>query len=139
MNLNEIILDAKVLQITAHAKSCYDRETRKVQVDYDQPQDVRFNALFSTREAAEEFAATFPKSAKFQVQRLDGPDSATRYIVESKAILAADGVNGGRNETGIKRYNSILRNAAKLNVPVEFSAGNAVNAYLSLEDLEAAI
>jgi hypothetical protein len=88
--------------------------------------------------------ALFPKSARLHATSLSrmGTDenggSRTLGYISSTIKLATDGVNGGRNETGIKRLHSILRAAEKAGLVVEYSAA-AGNAYDSLSDLLAAI
>jgi hypothetical protein len=83
-------------------------------------------AYFATPAAAAEFAARFPKSTKLASPTLRGHTLGGmvdgRYvqsgIVKMYVRLRADGVNGGTNETGLKRLATIRRTAAKLGVEI---------------------
>lgn len=77
---------------------------------------------FPTVAAAEEFAAKFPKSCGLRVG--GGCDAdGTRYgVVTTHVNLYADGVNGGVNETGVKRLKRFLRDTPFV---VKMNAGNS--------------
>ncbi len=75
------------------------------------------SAFFPNDEAAEAFEALFPKSVKVkrstfsQSVRENGQYVGTT-ITPTRSVyanLAADGVNGGRNETGIRRVRRALK------------------------------
>ena len=74
-----------------------------------------------------EVAALFPKSVGFG-----------RYG-DMFVKLTSNAVNGGVNETGIRRYRSLVRHAAKLGVEIVWTTGNVRNAYQTQADFEAAI
>lgn len=118
--------------------------------DYTRPTRVELrSANYPTREDAEAFVALFPKSTKFRITFCDTPvtpgvyDGAhTRtWSAVSATVLAADDVNGGINETGVKRYRSTIARAAKAGVAVEWGFGGraAFNAYPTREAFDAAI
>jgi hypothetical protein len=106
-----------------------------------------------TPEEAREIAASFPKSAKVHGQTLHTyvADENGHAILDSEgchqtlyhgwvsfhAKIKADDVNGGRNETGIRRYRSFSKAAEKLGFAVEYDA-NAFGNSLSVEELEEA-
>lgn len=68
-------------------------------------------ASFGEPDEAMAFAASFPKSAGLKVH---GANAIAR------ARLLGDGVNGGVNETGIRRYQSLITRAQKLDVTIEW-------------------
>jgi hypothetical protein len=68
----------------------------------------------------------------------DGRTFQTFAYIVWHAALQADGVNGGVNETGLRRYRRLLAWAAEHGVPVVW-AGTYSNAYASQADLEAAL
>lgn len=91
---------------------------------------------------ATEIAALFPKVCKVQAHTMShARDGKVGHVgvVCADAKLRSDGVNGGINETGIRRYNSLRKACAKLNLGVTFSADWACNTYQSLAEFEAAI
>ena len=67
-----------------------------------------------------ELCAKFPKSARVGLYRAVSVEAGERsrayYFLRFEAKLAADGANGGVNETGIKRIASFEKAAAKLGV-----------------------
>lgn len=72
-------------------------------------------ASFDWPAEAMAFAARFPASAGLQIH---GANAVSR------ATLAANGANGGVNETGVRRYRSLIRRAQQLGVTIEWH-GNA--------------
>lgn len=67
------------------------------------------------RADAEAYAAQFPKSAKMRTSEYgNGGDKARWGLVRFDVRTASDGVNGGVNESGLKRLATIRRTAAKL-------------------------
>jgi hypothetical protein len=109
----------------------------------ERPQDYTLRSPdFATREEAEAWAAQFPKAVRFYVTTLSYSDGrAMTYHARTGSVrLTADAVNGGVNETGVRRYRSAIRTAAKLGLDVVFPAGgNVVNAYTDRAAFEAAI
>jgi hypothetical protein len=72
---------------------------------------------------AETVVGLFPKSAKLRAgtcgtMREDFTSGPTVGYVSVSITLAANGVNGGANETGVKRIASILKAADKAGLPV---------------------
>lgn len=132
-------------QITANILACYVSSQGPTV-----PQQVEIEIDFGTDEAAaRDFAAKLPKSYGMDVSRcghLDG-SPATYRITNRRIILAANGVNGGVNETGVKRYRAIARKFDALGVALNFDLRNfyrpnelrAVNQYGTREAFEAAI
>lgn len=130
------------LQITAYAVSRYDSVTRTHYVDLDVPQNFRISSEdLATREEAEALLALFPKSAKGRVTHVSGFNLPAEgvFVVKFEARLAADGVNGGTNETGVRRYRSIIRSAAKAGLAVDFCEARALNTYPTRERFESAL
>lgn len=78
-----------------------------------------FNSkLFETREEAETYAVRFPKGARVRATTLSGSlgtygqDDYYRFeffMATADGKLKADGVNGGKNEAGIKRAKMIFK------------------------------
>ena len=73
---------------------------------------------FDTREEAQAYADRFPKYAKVKVTTLTSYTGSTKdgtwqrhehFVATSQGKLAEDGVNGGVNETGVKRAKAILK------------------------------
>lgn len=103
------------------------------------PQDVKIRAEFATLADADAALALFPKSCRAFTcagRRTDGEKYA---IIAMEARLVANGSNGGKNETGIKRYRAFVAKAVKLGFAVEFIYGRAQNAYPTVESFESAI
>lgn len=114
-----------------------------------------------TREEAASLAARFPRSLRVKATRLSGTDyydhevrddrySCARLVrdgiysyswtvgyVTFRVDFTADGVNGGVNETGLKRYRSFRRNARRLGIPVIFVNREYGNSVTSEDQLEA--
>lgn len=76
------------------------------------------SAVFETQEEAEAFVARFPKYAKVKVVFLSSYSGSldegnsqrhVHYTGRAQGTLKADGVNKGRNETGIKRLRAIQK------------------------------
>lgn len=104
--------------------------------------DYDVSAQVADLATAQKLAARFPKSAGVKATTLstfvkdaDGnpvPDPVTgcQYqhitlgLVYVQGKLSADGINGGRNEAGIKRFRSFERAAAKLGHSVTYSTSN---------------
>lgn len=105
------------------------------------PQGVELSGPeLPTREAAEEWAAQFPQSVRFRVRSCGWLDGSTTYSAGTGLIqLAANGVNGGVNETGLRRYRSAVRTAERLGLDVEFGAAGTMNAYADRATFEAAV
>lgn len=102
------------------------------------PSHLVVHARFDSYEAAAEAVARFPKSYRLVAVkgRYDGHDYG---VVRTTVKLEGDDANGGKNETGIKRYRALLTKAEKLGYKVEYVAGQAVNAYLTRAELDAVL
>lgn len=132
--------NTNVLFLTAHARSTYDHKARVSTVHFETASSVDFRSpYFDAKSDAEAFLAMFPKSARLRIVSTGMLDGSTKWSARGEAKLSADAVNGGANETGVKRYRSMVKNAAKLNIPVVFVTSTAINAYASLEEFDAAI
>lgn len=84
----------------------------------------------------------FPKSAKFTMDRVTFVREGRHgfyYQIQTQANLAADGVNKGVNETGVKRYRTVVRNAECMGIVWQGSEVVYPNSYLSREEFEAAL
>jgi hypothetical protein len=99
-------------------------------------QGAKFQARFATLAEAEAVVALFPKSSRLRAVTLRGDKNGATALVDGVINLAPNGTNGERNETGEKRYHTIMARAAKVGVTVEYvvSCGNA---YPSREAFEA--
>lgn len=93
----------------------------------------------ATREEAEADLDYFPKSAKFGVTRVTRGPGDAYFQIQTRANLAANGVNGGVNETGVKRYRTVVRNAECLGIVWQGDEYVYVNSYLTREEFEAAL
>lgn len=86
--------------------------------------DSHLNASIATDtiEAAQALAAQFPKGAKVSANPhgCSQADGTVTGLVNFRVTLQADGVNGGKNETGVKRYRAFRKGLAALNIPAEF-------------------
>lgn len=78
---------------------------------------IELAAGFKTFEEAEAFVTKFPKSCGLKATTIGGCDQGNGWV-RCEIRFAKDGVNGGKNETGIKRFKSIVKNAEKLGVPL---------------------
>lgn len=97
--------------------------------------DISIGASFPNLDAAKAFAGQFPKSYGLRCYTLYSSLSAaspSTGVVELRATLAADGVNGGRNETGVARARKFL---AK--VPYEFKQIEKIQNPATVEQLKA--
>jgi hypothetical protein len=110
-----------------------------------QPQGWKLVLVLETVEQAREFVAAAPKSLKLRATTLTGPindayENGSREwgYVTTDAALLKDGVNGGVNETGIKRYWSLKKWAAKAGVELVWTRQWA-NSYATQADFEAAL
>ena len=104
------------------------------------PQDATVEAVFGTVEEAAAWVATQPKALGLRATTLtsyiDGPAGRTVNFVgyiQGRAILIANGINGGKNETGIKRMNRWIKD-----LNIEFVAQYS-NSYPTLGAALAAI
>jgi hypothetical protein len=106
--------------------------------DRSVPWFVKFGMVFAEGDDAglAAFVAAFPKSAGVHSTTLstfEGVDWTTGRSVRLpfatvEIFLSSNRANGGRNETGVKRYQSIIRTAAKLGLKVGWD-GNGSNLY----------
>jgi hypothetical protein len=105
---------------------------------YELPQAASVRARVSSLEEAERIAALFPKMIGLRAQtlRLQGGEMVGYLSMNVK--LAVDGVNGGRNETGIKRLARLLAVAEKNGIAVEY-APTCSNSFPTMDEALAAI
>lgn len=101
-------------------------------------QHFDFNTETDTPESAAALVALFPKSAKLTAGRIMQNGGRIGGFIRGSGKLATDGVNGGVNETAIRRYRAVVRAAAKLGIEIRWTARNYSNAYISREAFEAA-
>jgi hypothetical protein len=112
--------------------------------DNGQVSAYEIQTLTEDRAAAEAIVALFPKSAGLVAstcrEYLPAGTKTWGYIM-GRAALAKDGVNGGKNETGIKRYRSLAKAADKLGYTLDFATRGSkiVGGYTSREEFEAAL
>lgn len=124
------------LKVSAHyfAGSSY----LSLPADTTRPEQWSVAGRFATVEEAQAVVALFPKSAKLQASRLYG-DEAHEGSVRGWTKLSQDGVNGGVNEAGIKRFRSFIKAAKKAGVTLEWDSANRTAAYETQADFEAAL
>jgi len=109
------------------------------------PQHVSFGVDFAEGDEAgrDELLALFPKSTKLKASGCSTFDEETnrRFVIPTirgSVELRSNGVNGGVNETGIKRYRSIVKHADKLGIEIVFGT-RFQNAYADRAAFEQAI
>lgn len=91
---------------------------------------------------AQAIADQFPKSVKLYAGTLHAshePEGRDYGYVQFVAGLSSDKVNGGVNETGLKRWASFLKNAEKLGIAVEWDTEPAPQKYATREAFEEAL
>lgn len=76
------------------------------------PESWEATTSFERTADASAFAAQFPKAAGIAVHGAN---------VSARATLRADGVNGGVNEAGLRRYRVLVTSADELGVPMAWS------------------
>lgn len=109
--------------------------------DSHAPTHFEFHQDFPTIEEATAFVAQFPKATKmfaYTVNAFDGGEHRKYYAVTTRANLTSNGNNGGINEAGLRRYQAVVKAAAKLGVEIACDP-NAKNAYETREAFEQAI
>lgn len=82
---------------------------------------------------------TFAKSAKMNAHRTITSATATtpmltEYTVKASVGILANGVNGGANETGIKRLKSIFKTIDKAGDTIELQANNPHHTVASVQE-----
>lgn len=104
-------------RIAAEAGTTYNLKTKQS----DPWLTLRASAIVDTLEEAQAIKTTFPKSCKVRAMTLGtfegtpGTDSYRRIekaVVDFHVKLGADLVNGGYNETGIRRYRTLRKTIA---------------------------
>ncbi len=107
--------------------------------DFTRPEGLNVCATVETVELAREIAASLPKSIKIQANVLNDREAGEKYGYLTLSIaLKANGVNGGRNEAGIKRYRSLRKALAKHGHEITWVTPYR-NSYPTEESFEAAI
>lgn len=107
-------------QIAAHQAKLAHWNARKNEVfvatgwmfgdNWELPGGVEFSRIFPTVAEGQTFAATLPKSLKARATSIsDGHCSNLQGYVWFRATLKTDGVNGGANETGIRRLRAAVK------------------------------
>lgn len=120
----------------AYAKSNYVPALQNSVPDFATPSTFQArSADMETEEAAQAYAAQFPKSTKPHITRCSGGGEAETWSVNWNVQLSQNGVNGGVNETGIKRMLKVLE---VMGSSAQWQWTHK-NSYSSLEDLLAAI
>lgn len=110
------------------------------QWDNSQASHVEISMFVDTRETAQMFVATLPKSLRVRATTMSLSGSQLLGMVSFRVSLNADGVNGGVNETGVKRYRRYLKALADAGVEVKWdNEARCTNSYASPEEFEAAL
>ena len=135
--------ETTTLNLTAYFECTYLGHDEGYDVHTEQPMRAIFtSAEFATMEEAEEFAGLFPKSARMNAHRVSS-SRGDYYRTGVTIDLHSNGVNGGVNETGIKRIATIRKAAAKAGMTTTFGTAtefaNAVNEYATEAEFDAAI
>jgi len=113
-------------------------ETFEVHAAYDADgfvTHVQISVTCPTRERADEIVAMFPKSCKLKSYRVSS-DPVDYAGAGNWITLWANGVNGGVNETGLKRYRAIVAKARALGFYLDFEYRVAANGVKSEAELE---
>lgn len=112
-------------------------------IDAGAPARVQMRAIVADLATAESFIAQLPKSLRLNAATLhEVVDGQMRHFgyIRFDAKLYGDGANGGKNETGIRRYRQALRHLARMGATVEFDPDTRVgNAYRTFAELHTAI
>lgn len=103
----------------------------------NKPSGIRVMCVFATLADAEAVASTMPKMVKARTRRLFGSDAGTGFL-DVMVDLCKNGVNGGVNESGIKRYRQLCKWCDANGHTVEYRP-SFKNSYPSLAELDAAI
>jgi len=106
--------------------------------DSHAPTHFEFQQDFPTIEDATAFRDQFPKATKLFVYTIHTSEGGKYYGVTTRANLTSDRNNGGINETGLRRYQAVIKAAAKLGIEIVCDP-NATNAYETREEFEQAI
>jgi hypothetical protein len=115
----------------------------------DAPSFFDASMTFDDHTTATETVAKFPKSAKVRLGDLstfdyDIYEATGKYVnihlpyASTRAVLHANGVNGGKNETGIRRYRTVVASAEKAGIEIVWR-DDASNAYPTREAFEKAV
>lgn len=83
---------------------------------------ITISMRVETKEAAQAIAAQFPKSVKAIATTINIIGGTDRQgCIDIEARIGANGVNGGKNETGIKRIKSALKTITALGYEFEYT------------------
>jgi hypothetical protein len=82
---------------------------------------IEASATVETVGEAREIAAQFAKSAGVKGGPVYGHAEGIRGYVAIRAKLSGDGSNKGANETGLRRYRSFARTAARLGYEIRYA------------------
>jgi hypothetical protein len=121
--------------MTNHTESAY-----RLTVYYDchrgesVPLFAEIRRTIATVEEAKAIVAELPKSMKLTATTLRSLANGDQGYIRGRVTLKANGVNGGVNETGVKRLKAWV---AKLDT--EYTTARTSNAYATLTDALAAI
>ena len=110
--------------------------------------EIGVSIYTETTEQALALAAEFPKSVGVRATTLSGHEYDGDYgrdennvfhmewvhswrcgVVAWRAYLSTDGVNKGRNESGLKRYRSLHRHLGRLGIAAEYDTEAAVRTH----------
>jgi len=91
--------------------------------DGGRPHYFEARADFATIADAQDFAAQFPKLVRMTATECvcynAGAESTRKGIIVVRIHLGADGVNGGVNETGLRRIKTLARICERLGIRLE--------------------
>lgn len=99
------------------------------------PAHVEISAIVPTVDAAREIAGTFAKSIGVKATSLHRADGHYGYLF-MRVKLWADGSNGGRNETGIARYQRFRKACDKLGHAVHYGTRDGQYRYANAYETE---
>ena len=109
-----------------------------------QPQHVYLNADTETLEAAQELAASFPKSYRVKAGEVSSYREGRSWGCVQLRVDMRETEDNTVNETGIKRYRAFVRKAEQAGHAVKFTEQERANHvidhwFMSREELEAAL
>lgn len=120
----------------AYCRSTYDNNTRTYTLHLEDAAQYQLRASFATAEERDAWIAEQPKSHKWYSSTCDMMDGTRRYDAVADGYLTANGVNGGVNETAVRRYRAIAKRHA---LQWKFNANSTSNAYPTQAAFEAAL
>jgi hypothetical protein len=105
--------------------------------DNSLPEWFEARAKFANKAEAESFAAQFPKACGMKASEVAYWENGEKKIYGSitvKAKLGSDGINGGTNETGLRRIKSLHHACSKLGIALTMHRTYANASTVTIEE-----